>query len=263
MGNPESRTKIRRADPSLRERPNKDPLRPFGVPKWIGILLYALFWFVLLVPLVRRWRRRADWNWIRFAIGLGFLGLLAWSVSASYWWAAGFAATAFLCAVALGPAYDPERERKLQKLHQADYLLNGGAYVAGNSPDELPLARGARLYLLLRGNELLVVPRDLAENVHWVIPIRQIERILVNGETYRPVYVSEAKDPPVREDSVNQAATSTLELGLAGGDYLRLEYVGSFSRHLAETAAHAVHSVRQLAHGVTGQSPEIFHVIGR
>ena len=262
MGNRDSRTKIRRADPSLRERPNKDPLRPFGVPKWMGVLLYALFWFLLLVPLVRRWRRREDWNRIRLALGLGALGLLAWSVSASYWWVAGAAAAAFLSVVALGPAHDPERERKLQKLHQADYLLNGGAYVAGNLPDD-PLPRGIPLYLMLRREELLVVARDRAEHVQWIIAIRQIERILVNGETYRPVYVSEAKDPPVREDSVNQAATSTLELKLAGSDYLRLEYVGSFSKHLAETAAHAVHSVCRLAHGVAGQSPEVFHVIGR
>ncbi len=106
----------------------------------MGVLLYALFWFLLLVPLVRRWRRREDWNRIRFAICLGALGLLAWNVSAAHWWAAGFAAAAFLCAVTLGPAYDPERERKLQKLHQADYLLNGGAYVAGNLPDD-PLPR--------------------------------------------------------------------------------------------------------------------------
>ena len=263
MGNPQSRIKIRRSGPSLRERPTKDPLRPFGVPKWIGILLYTLFWFVLLVPLVRRWRRRTDWNRVRFAIGLGALELLAWSVSASYWWVAGVAAAAFLCVVALGPAYDPERERKLQKLHQADYLLNGGAYVAGSLRDEPPPARGTSLYLLLRGKELLIVPRDRAENVHWIIPIRQIARILVNGETYLPVYVSEAKDPPVREDSVDQAATSTLELKLAGSDYLHLEYVGAFSRHLAETAAHAVYSVRRLAHGVTGQSPEVLHVVGR
>ena len=198
MGNPETRTKIRRADPSLRERPSKDPLRPFGVPKWIGVLLYALFWFLLLVPLVRRWRRREDWNRVRFAIALGALGLLAWSISAAYWWLAGVAAAAVLGAAALGPAYDPERERKLQRLHQADYLLNGGALVAANLPGD-PLPRGTPLYLMLRGDELLVVPRERAEHVQWVIAIRQIERILVNGETYRPVYVSEAKDPPVRK----------------------------------------------------------------
>ena len=262
MGNPESRTKIRRADPSLRERPSKDPLRPFGVPKWIGVLLYALFWFLLLVPLVRRWRRREDWNRVRLTIGLGALGLLAWGVSASYWWVAAVAAAALLSAAALGPAYDPERERKLQRLHQADYLLNGGALVAANLPGD-PLPRGTGLYLLLRGDELLVVPRERPEGVHSVIPIRQIERILVNGETYRPVYVSEAKDPPVREDSVDQAAISTLELGLEGGNRLRVEYVGAFGKHLAETAAHAVHSVRRLANGVAGQSPEVFHVIGR
>jgi hypothetical protein len=262
VGNPESRTEIRRADPSLRERPSKDPLRPFGVPKWIGVLLYALFWFLLLVPLVRRWRRREDWNRVRFTIGLGALGLLAWGVSTSYWWVAAVAAAALLSAAALGPAYDPERERKLQRLHQADYLLNGGALVAANLPGD-PLPRGIPLYLMLRREELLVVPRDRAEHVQWAIAIRQVERILVNGEIYRPVYVSEAKDPPVREDSVDQAAISTLELGLEGGNRLRVEYVGAFGKHLAETAAHAVHSVRQLAHGVTGQSPEVFHVIGR
>ena len=262
MGNPESRTKVRRADPSLRERPSKDPLRPFGVPKWIGVLLYALFWFLLLVPLVRRWRRREDWNRVRFAIALGALGLLVWGVSAAYWWVAAIAAAALLSSAALGPAYDPERERKLQRLHQADYLLNGGAFVGGNLPGE-PLRRGIPLDLMLRGDELLIAPRDRAETVHAVIPVRQIERILVNDEPYRPVYVSEAKDPPVREDSVDQAAISTLEIGLTGGDYLRLRYRGAFSKHLAETAAHAVHSVRRLAHGVAGQSPEVFHVVGR
>ena len=262
MGNPESQTKIRRADPSLRERPSKDPLRPFGVPKWIGVLLYALFWFLLLVPLVRRWRRREEWNRVRLTVGLGSLGLLAWGVSTSYWWVAAVAAAALLSAAALGPAYDPERERKLQRLHQADYLLNGGVLVAGELPGD-PLPRGIPLYLMLRGEELLVVPRERPEDVHSAIPVRQIERILVNGETYRPVYVSEAKDPPVREDSVDQAAISTLEIGLTGGNRLRVEYEGAFAKHLAETVAHAVHSVRRLAHGVAGQSPEVFHVVGR
>jgi hypothetical protein len=185
-----------------------------------------------------------------------------------------------LAALLLSPAADPDRERELQARHQADYFLNGGEFVSGHWPgssvpsvNSVPkgsvpkgnVPGGARLYLLLRGRELLAVPVKGDGAVAASLGVDNIREILVAGESYRPVYVSEAKDPPRREEHVDRSAKTALELVLREGERLRFHYTGAFSKHLAETAAHGIYSVRRLggADGVGGESPEIFHIVGR
>lgn len=242
------------------------PRRPL-LPRWMRLLLYPLFSLLLMIPPLRRWRRDSRrWNFIRLAVGAASLlsgGVGAW---VNAWWLAGLGAAAAAASLLLRPSADPDRERDLQRRHRADYLLNGGrlaspwpaASAGGPSP-------GSSLYLLLRGGKLLAVPVQGGGEVRGAIDTAAIGRILVAGETYRPVYISEAKDPPVRERFVDKKATTAMTLELAGGEKVEFEYEGAFSKHLAETAAHAIYSVRQLgaAHGVAGQSPEIFHIVGR
>jgi hypothetical protein len=261
---------VRRADPVLQARPSKDSFRPFGLPRWIGLFLYALFWMVLLVPLVRRWRRHASWQWVRLGIALAGLALLAAGFAASYSWVAALGGVTLLAALLLSPAVDPDHERELQARHQADYFLNGGEFVTGRWPsgNSVPggnVPGGVRLYLLLRGRELLAVPVKSDGGVVASLGVDSVREILVAGESYRPVYVSEAKDPPRREEHVDRSATTALELVLRDGERLRFKYTGAFSKHLAETAAHGIYSVRRLggADGVGGESPEIFHIVGR
>ena len=44
---------IRRADPSLQQRTSKDSLRPFGLPRWAGLLLYVFFWVLLIIGVLQ------------------------------------------------------------------------------------------------------------------------------------------------------------------------------------------------------------------
>jgi len=266
---PSARTQVRRADPSLKERPSKESMRPFGLPRWIGVLLYGVFWIILLVPLVRRWRRRESWRWAR--LGIAAAGALALGVGLALPqpWATGAGAALLLASVMLPPLADPDHERKLQARHGADYFLNGGQFVDGQWPqveehgEDLPVP--TRLYLLLKGRELLAVPVKGKGEARASLAVDDIRDIRVAGESYRPVYVSEAKDPPRREQQVDRSAKTLLELVLRDGGKLRFSYTGAFSKHLAETAAHAIYSVRRLggADGVGGESPEVFHIVGR
>ena len=270
MSQPASKRPIRRADPSLQDQTSKDSLRPFGLPRWAGLLLYAFFWVVLVIPQVRRWRRGPEWNRVR--AGLALLGLLAaaggfilraleWPVLS--WWLLAGGAVLAIAAVALTSTDDPEKERKLQLQHSADYFLNGGRLATGGSPGSPPLKPGTPLYLLIKGPQLLVVPAEGVGDVHSIVELSEVAEIRVDGDAYLPIYLSEAKDPPVREARVDQGKTSVLELVTAAGGSMQFQYTGAFCKHLAETAAHAIYSVRQLADGVGGKSPEVFHIVGR
>ena len=142
------------ADPLLEEGREADVFRPFGLPKWAGVMLYAAFWFLLAIPLVRRWRRRPWWNAARVVVALVALAPFAvWALQEARpgtgWLAAGALGGAF--ALVCGPAADPDRERKLQRRHRAQYLLNGGVLAAGRLPNLEPLPNDAPLYLLIRG----------------------------------------------------------------------------------------------------------------
>ena len=236
------------ADPLLEQGRERDALRPFGLPRWAGLLLYAAFWFLLVIPLVRRWRRRPWWNAARVAAGLlslaPFVYWAAQSERPAFGWL--FAGGCGLLFAALcGPAADPDRERKLQRRHRAQYLLNGGGFAGGALPSSEPLLEGAPLYLLIRGEHLLLVPRKGPGEVHSAFDIRRVTDIRVGGERYVPIYVSEAKDPPVKETVVDRSSSIELELTMDGGNTLRFRYRGAFRKHLAETAAHAIYSVRE------------------
>ncbi len=260
-------TPPRPADPSLRERSAKDPLRPFGAPKWLGAVLYSFFWVILLLPRLRRLRRGPRWNRIRVVAGLAGVALIAGAWFGSELWLGVAGGLVVLTALAVNRARDPDHERKLQARHGADYLLNGGVLVGGSLPGSSlnlkPLGPKQRLYFLIRGAELLVVPAEGPGDVVSTIDIREVAEILVAGEPYRPIYVSEAKDPPVRETSVMTGNKTELQLTLERGQTMCFQYQGAFSKHLAETAAHAIYSVRGLVREAeSGESQALFQIVG-
>ncbi len=235
------------ADPLLEQGRERDVLRPFGLPRWAGALLYAAFWFLLAIPLVRRWRRRPWWNRARLALALiAAVPLLAWALQAQpgpLWLAAG--AAGLLFAAVCGPLADPDRHRRLQRRHRAQYLLNGGILASGRLPNSEPLPAEAPLFVLLRDHSLLVVPQRGAGEVHSAFDIRRIAAVEVDGKAYAPVYVSEAKDPPVKQSAVDRDTTTDLSIVFDDGNVVQFRYRGPFCKHLAETAAHAIHSVRE------------------
>ncbi|MDE0164597.1 MAG: hypothetical protein OXL36_05830 [Bryobacterales bacterium] len=249
------------SDPAQQEGDKKRSHRPARPSKWIESFLYAFFWVILLLPTIRRRRRRPDWWRVRLlAAGLG-LAVATLGMTFSKLWLVIPGSVLVLLALLVRGVRDPEHERKLQARYKSDYLLNGGKLTSGRFPR---VPTGQPLYILLKDQELLFVPADGVE-VAGVLAVSEIEDIRVHGKPYVPVYVSEAKDPPVRETHVDQTATAPMELFLKDGRVLRFEYTGAFHTHLAETAAHAIYSVKRLGgpDGVGGQTPEVFHVIGR
>lgn len=229
-------SRIRRAGPGLEitssrgASPGERALR---------VLLRALFSIVLVLPRLRSLRRTRNWNWIRVAL---FLAATAIAMLVGGWWRA-IALVPAIPAIVLRRTTDPDRERRMQRALGAEYLLNGGEWGGGTGVDD-GLALGTPLYLMLRGPHLLLVPRDGNGEVHSAARIEGIRRILVEGEEYVPVYVSEAKQPPVRESRVDRLAVVELILEPGPGRLFRFRYRGPFARHLAETAAHAIFSER-------------------
>lgn len=264
-------TPPRPADPTLRERPAKDPLRPFGAPKGVGAMLYAFFWVILLLPRMRRLWRGPHWNRVRLAAALAGSGLAVGGWFAPSLWLGVTGGILVLAALTVTRAQDPDRERKLQDRHGADYLLNGGVLVGGSlpglppgtRPGPRPLGPKQRLYFLIRGAELLVVPAEGPGDVVSTVDIGQVAEIFVAGEPYLPIYVSEAKDPPVRETSVMTGNKAELRLMLESGRSLCFGYQGAFAKHLAETAAHAIYSVRGMVREAeSGESEALFEIVG-
>ena len=241
----QSRQGTKPADPQLQAGRGAQTLRPFGIPRWLGAGLYLLFSFVLLVPLVRRWRRERWWVFVRGGLATVGVSLTAcWFAGRLGAVAGGLGVISLVCGLWLGRLADPELERKLQRRHRAEYLLNGGVLVAGRFSGSAPLSSEPPLYLLIRSPHVMVVPKNGDGDVHAAIDIRRIERIEVGGELYVPTYVSEAKDPPARETSVDQKAATEMSLSLDDGSRLAFRYQGAFHKHLAETAAHGIYSVR-------------------
>lgn len=247
MNDPAPATRIRRADPTLREGRSTDSFQPFGVPKVVGFLLYGIFSALLIIPAIRKLRRGPAWNFVRVAALIGAAAL----VSTGAPWPTAAATVIAGLAIMLARTQDPDFERKIQRRHGADYLLNGGEWAqpAIESPLMPALELGTRVFLLLKGEHLLIVPREHADRsdggVHFAFCVDTLDEIRVDGGLYVPVYVSEAKQPPVREREVNRQQQSIVELKRENGDRLRFVHHGPFSRHLADTAAHAIYSVRE------------------
>jgi hypothetical protein len=229
-----------------------------------GGLLYGFFWVLLLLPRLRKQRRRREWRRVQFTAAGMALAVIALGVTYSKLWATMAGCLLLLLSVIVGRLRDPDHERKLQARHGARYLLNGGKLIAGRLPDGQTVPVNEPHYLLLRDEEVLFVPVKTGE-LAATLAVSRIDDIRVGGERYVPVYVSEAKDPPVREERVDPSERSITALVLTDGQVIELAYTGAFHKHLAETAAHAIYSIRKLlsADGVGGQSPEVFHVIGR
>ncbi len=148
-------------------------------------------------------------------------------------------------ALALRRTGDPDGERRLQRRHGAQYFLNGGEWHSSGRRSAAPgIPAGTGLHLLLRGRELMLFTRNAAATHVRSFGVDSIRRILVDGRDYVPIYVSEAKQPPVRDNDPDRHAVSKLSLQLVGGRSADFLYRGTFARHLAESAAHAVFSVR-------------------
>ncbi len=236
---------VRRADPTLKPNENPDSPTSPSVGKLLRGALAVLFAATLILPKLRILRREPVWNWLRAAALL--LAVVAVSLGGSWWWRmAGAAVGCF--ALALGRTQDPDRERCLQRRHGADYLLNGGVWAGGDVwHGRGGLAVGTPLYLLVRGEQLLLVSRRGAGDVGAAIQLREVSQILIDREEYVPVYVSEAKQPPVREKDVDRHSITQLALKTEQGPSYLFVFRGAFGRHLAETAAYAVFSARKQA----------------
>lgn len=242
----------------------QDTMRPANPGKGTGAILYGIFWVILLLPRLQRRRRRPEWRRIQFAAAGVALAVIAVGAALSKLWLIIPGCVLLLLSVAIRRLRDPERERNIQARYGARYFLNGGKLIQGRLPDGQEVPAGEPLYLLLTDQELLFVPVKTGE-LAATISVCRIDDVRVNGEHYVPVYVSEAKDPPVRDEHVDQSATTTTELLFDNGKMIKLAYSGAFHKHLAETAAHAIYSVKKLvsAESVSGESPEVFHVVGR
>ena len=200
----------------------------------IRLALWPVIAGFLMIPAIRRWRRRVGWQWVRVAVGLAGIALLvaAWSVHAAV---AVAGAVLALLATILGRLEDPERMQKLAERLGARHAVNGGC-----------LASGDAALLFLTDAELLVAPAADPERIADRIPLAAIEAIEVDGAEFRPVYVTFAKAPPQRGEAADRDATSRLTLRTPAGA-LELQYTGVFARHLAEIAARTIHDCRHQA----------------
>ena len=232
------RPRVRRADPTLRSRADHEGIAARLLRRFLSLFFAA----ALVVPRLRALRRRPAWNWVRVGLLVAAALLAALGVGSVVLQA--LAAAAVALAAILRRTDHPDRERRVQRQHEADYLLNGGQW---RGPAQTGIPPGTPLFLLLRGPRLLAVERDRPSEVRMEWRIDRIRRILVDGSDYVPVYVSEAKQPPVREREVDRHASSELEIEDGAGDRFRFRYRGAFARPLAEAAAYAVHSARSLA----------------
>ncbi len=199
--------------------------------RWMSILLYPVFALWLVIPWIRRQRRRPRWWLVRLVmLGSGAAFLLGIPVLRP--------AGALLVALAtvLPPLRDPDHVRKTAEALGAPHIVNGGFFRAG----ALEAPPGAPLLFLLSAGEMLVVPGDQPENVLARHTLDSLTRIRLDGSDYQPHYVSFAKEPPRREPQPVPETVARLHLDL-GSTSLETEYRGVFARHLAEVAARTLH----------------------
>lgn len=198
-------------------------------------------WSVRAVRKLRILRRRPGWTWLRAG---AFAAAAVATFATTGWWRITGICLALL-ALLLAKTRDPDAERRIQRMYCAEYMLNGGEWAgSSNAATSAALAPRTKLYLLIRDRHLLLVPRDRNGALHRAVALADVERVLVDGGAYVPAYVSEAKQPPVREREVDRHAESELKLTLRSGESLLFVYRGAFRQHLAASAAHAIFSIR-------------------
>jgi hypothetical protein len=205
--------------------------------------LAPLFALWLLVPLLRRERRRRGWKWVRICGLMAGAALLAagWKLRPLLF--AG--ATLLLLSALLGPLADPGQLHALAERLRAKHILNGGFFAGG----EACLPVGAAVLLFLTAEELLAAAAESPGRKQWRWPLAEVKNIQIDGQDYHPRDVGFAKAPPARDQNVSRNAACLLALHLAGENehQLYFEYKGVFARHLAEVAAHTIYRCRALA----------------
>ena len=225
-------------------------------------LLYALFSVWLLIPAIRRARRRPDWS--RFRLGGAWLGaaLAAAGLVMEQPILLASGAVLLLLAAALAPAADPDALRRLADKLGARHILNGGFHAGG-----LAVETGAPLLLFVNTEEVLVASAPQPQEILTRLALAALEQVLLDGEIYAPRYVSFAKAPPARSEKDERGAACRLCLRFgpaARPSTLDIRYQGAFARHLGEVAAHTLDNARKLSapDRIAGQPPEVLHVIG-
>ncbi|HYM10229.1 MAG TPA: hypothetical protein VEU62_05840 [Bryobacterales bacterium] len=207
--------------------------------------LRPLFGLLLLIPLWRRLRRRPAWKWVRaggWAAGLALM-LLSGGRPALTW----TGVVVLALATMWGPAEDPDSTQKLADQLGARHVINGGALAAG----DVDLPPGTSVLLFLTPEEALLAAAAKLDDVKLRFALAGVDEIAVEGQEYRPQYVSFAKAPPQREQNPDRRAKRRLTIrfslpdGAAGR--LDLDYRGAFAQHLAEIAAHTLLECRSLA----------------
>lgn len=230
--------------------------RPGRLRRAMEAALYPLFSVLLLIPLARRWRRGPRWGAARWTGWIAGGAMLAAGLSTGL--APLSAAGVLLLALAtlLAPLADPEAGRILAQRLGAQHALPAGFYVDGG----LGFPPGEPVQMFLSAREVVLVPQGPAPVVVR-FPLAELAAVRIDGKIYRPRYVSFAKEPPRREQTVDRDAACRLGLDF-GARRLELEYRGTFARHVAEAAAHALDELRRLATDhVAGQAPEVFHIV--
>jgi hypothetical protein len=198
------------------------------------LLLYPLFTLWLLVPWIRRYRRHPRW-WIARLAGAVFgLILLAGNPLLRV---AG--ASLLALAAVLPPVPDPDRVRRIGEALGAPHSLNAGFFRSG----PLPVPTGLPLLFLLSSEQLLIVAADRPDHVLARHRLESVRRIRLEGEDYRPRYVSFAKEPPRSDPDPNHQACAYLAVDFEGAT-LELEFRGVFAAHLAEVAARTLYELR-------------------
>ena len=203
---------------------------------WAAVIAPVLM-LALLIPLVRRYRRRRGWKWVQAGGWAASLVLIAAGGTAGQ--LAGIAL--LLAATLLGPAPDPDGLRKLAEKLGARHVVNAGRFVAGS----LPLEPATPLLIFVTAEEVLLSPAWTPDRVQARYRLDSLDAIWVEGESFRPRnYISFAKDPPQRDPAVDRNAACGLVLSFSTAR-LELQYRGAFARHLAEIAAHTLYQCRE------------------
>jgi hypothetical protein len=204
------------------------------VKRLFHLVLYPLFALWLLVPWIRRYRRHPRWWIARLAAAAVGLVLLAGNPVLRI---AG--ASLLALAAVLPPVPDPDRVRRIGEALGAPHSLNAGFFRSG----PLAVPPGLPLLILLSSEQLLIVAADRPDHVLARHRLGSLTRIRLEGEDYRPRYVSFAKEPPRFDSNPDHKACACLAMDLDGST-LELEFRGVFAAHLAEVAARTLYELR-------------------